>query len=151
MLSKSSFSPVFDLASVFCYSPEESVYYHREVLCYSLEKLRVDLITISSCHGIQDKHETRFDPKLFPDDSTPRPKRFCGKRVSRGPALNTFTARPFIQTLPSSTYSSESATPQLVTLRLSPTLFPSPRRTRLSMNSRIFEAQFYQCGLIDGP
>ncbi|NWR46818.1 CBPC5 protein, partial [Regulus satrapa] len=61
-------------------SPLDSVYYHRELLCHSLDKLRVDLLTITSCHGMQEKREPRLD-KLFPDTSTPRPHRFTGKRV----------------------------------------------------------------------
>ncbi|XP_010000500.1 PREDICTED: cytosolic carboxypeptidase-like protein 5, partial [Chaetura pelagica] len=61
-------------------SPLDSVYYHRELLCYSLDKLRVDLLTITSCHGMLEKREPRLD-KLFPDTSTPRPHHFTGKRV----------------------------------------------------------------------
>ncbi|NXJ72935.1 CBPC5 protein, partial [Rostratula benghalensis] len=61
-------------------SPLDSVYYHRELLCHSLDKLRVDLLTITSCHGMLEKREPRLD-KLFPDTSTPRPHRFAGKRV----------------------------------------------------------------------
>ncbi|NXG47234.1 CBPC5 protein, partial [Psilopogon haemacephalus] len=61
-------------------SPLDSVYYHRELLCHSLDKLRVDLLTITSCHGMLEKREPRLD-KLFPDTSTPRPRRFMGKRV----------------------------------------------------------------------
>lgn len=62
-------------------SPLDSVYYHRELLCHSLDKLRVDLLTVTSCHGMLEKREPRLD-KLFPDTSTPRPRRFAGKRVS---------------------------------------------------------------------
>lgn len=62
-------------------SPLDSVYYHRELLCHSLDKLRVDLLTVTSCHGMQEKREPRLD-KLFPDTATPRPRRFAGKRVS---------------------------------------------------------------------
>ncbi|XP_063078937.1 cytosolic carboxypeptidase-like protein 5 isoform X2 [Engraulis encrasicolus] len=61
-------------------SPVDSVYYHRELLCHSLDGHRVDLLTVSSCHGIQDEREPRLD-KLFPDHDTPRPHRFTGKRV----------------------------------------------------------------------
>ncbi|NXJ86606.1 CBPC5 protein, partial [Trogon melanurus] len=61
-------------------SPLDSVYYHRELLCHSLDKLRVDLLTITSCHGMLEKREPRLD-KLFPDMATPRPRRFTGKRV----------------------------------------------------------------------
>ncbi|KAE8585506.1 hypothetical protein XENTR_v10021333 [Xenopus tropicalis] len=58
----------------------DSIYYHRELLCHSLDGLRVDLLTISSCHGMTEEREPRLD-KLFPDRSTPRPYRFTGKRV----------------------------------------------------------------------
>ncbi|KAJ1158462.1 hypothetical protein NDU88_011150 [Pleurodeles waltl] len=61
-------------------SPLDSVYYHRELLCHSLDSLRVDLLTITSCHGRMDEREPRLE-KLFPDSSTPRPWRFTGKRV----------------------------------------------------------------------
>ncbi|XP_062406562.1 cytosolic carboxypeptidase-like protein 5 isoform X3 [Sardina pilchardus] len=61
-------------------SPVDSVYYHRELLCHSLDGHRVDLLTVSSCHGIQEDREPRLD-KLFPDHSTPRAHRFVGKRV----------------------------------------------------------------------
>ncbi|XP_072189499.1 cytosolic carboxypeptidase-like protein 5 isoform X2 [Excalfactoria chinensis] len=61
-------------------SPLDSVYYHRELLCHSLDKLRVDLLTVTSCHGMQERREPRLD-KLFPDTATPRPRCFTGKRV----------------------------------------------------------------------
>ncbi|KAI8787445.1 cytosolic carboxypeptidase-like protein 5 isoform X1 [Biomphalaria glabrata] len=59
----------------------EKIYYHRELLCHSLDKLRIDLITISSCHGLTDDLEPRFDKHLFPDRAIPRCRRFIGKRV----------------------------------------------------------------------
>ncbi|XP_058020667.1 cytosolic carboxypeptidase-like protein 5 isoform X6 [Ahaetulla prasina] len=58
----------------------DAIYYHRELLCYSLDKLRVDLVTITSCHGMQETREARLE-KLFPDKNTPRPHCFVGKRV----------------------------------------------------------------------
>ncbi|KAM3910300.1 cytosolic carboxypeptidase-like protein 5 [Leptodactylus fuscus] len=61
-------------------SPPDAIYYQRELLCHSLEGLRVDLLTISSCHGMMEERESRLD-KLFPDLSCPRPFRFSGKRV----------------------------------------------------------------------
>ncbi|XP_036191003.1 cytosolic carboxypeptidase-like protein 5 isoform X3 [Myotis myotis] len=61
-------------------SPVDTIYYHREILCYSLDGLRVDLLTISSYHGLQEDREPRLE-QLFPDISTPRPFRFTGKRI----------------------------------------------------------------------
>ncbi|XP_038056620.1 cytosolic carboxypeptidase-like protein 5 isoform X2 [Patiria miniata] len=61
-------------------SPVNSIYYHRELLCYSLDRLRVDLMTITSCHGLTNQREPRL-PKLFPDQSVPRAFKFKGKRV----------------------------------------------------------------------
>ncbi|XP_073529725.1 cytosolic carboxypeptidase-like protein 5 isoform X1 [Phyllobates terribilis] len=61
-------------------SPPDSIYYQRELLCHSLEGLRVDLLTLSSCHGMMEEREPRLD-KLFPDRSCPRPFRFSGKKV----------------------------------------------------------------------
>ncbi|XP_046571721.1 cytosolic carboxypeptidase-like protein 5 isoform X3 [Haliotis rubra] len=62
-------------------SRPDSIYYHRELLSKSLDNLRVDLITISSCHGLCSHREPRFDGKLFPDKDTPRCRQFKGKRV----------------------------------------------------------------------
>ncbi|XP_005371399.1 cytosolic carboxypeptidase-like protein 5 isoform X1 [Microtus ochrogaster] len=61
-------------------SPLDSIYYHRELLCYSLDGLRVDLLTVTSCHGLREDREPRLE-QLFPDLSTPRPFRFTGKRI----------------------------------------------------------------------
>uniref|UniRef100_A0A2K5D5A6 tubulin-glutamate carboxypeptidase n=1 Tax=Aotus nancymaae TaxID=37293 RepID=A0A2K5D5A6_AOTNA len=61
-------------------SPLDTIYYHRELLCYSLDGLRVDLLTITSCHGLREDREPRLE-QLFPDTSTPRPFRFAGKRI----------------------------------------------------------------------
>ncbi|KAI3364514.1 hypothetical protein L3Q82_011301, partial [Scortum barcoo] len=57
-----------------------SVYYHRELLCNSLDGNRVDLLTVTNCSGMQEEREPRL-PELFPDTNTPRPHRFSGKRV----------------------------------------------------------------------
>ncbi|KAM4633561.1 cytosolic carboxypeptidase-like protein 5 isoform 2-T2 [Polymixia lowei] len=61
-------------------SAADSVYYHRELLCHSLDGNRVDLLTVTNCSGMQEEREPRL-PKLFPDTNTPRPHRFSGKRV----------------------------------------------------------------------
>jgi len=68
----------------FCiYSAPDSIYYHRELLSYSLDKLRIDLITISSCHGMLNETEPFFDSKLFPEKKKElRCKKFKGKRVN---------------------------------------------------------------------
>lgn len=63
------------------FSPLDTIYYHREILCYSLDGLRVDLLTISSCHGLREDREPRLE-QLFPDIGTPRPFCFTGKKVS---------------------------------------------------------------------
>lgn len=60
---------------------KEEVYYHRELLCHSLDGLRVDLITISSHEGILAQEETRL-PHLFPNVSEERARRFSGKKVT---------------------------------------------------------------------
>ncbi len=53
----------------------------RELVCNSLEGRRVDLITVSSCHGLGSERETRLD-RLFPDTAaTERPHTFTGKKV----------------------------------------------------------------------
>ncbi|EFB20547.1 hypothetical protein PANDA_001668, partial [Ailuropoda melanoleuca] len=61
-------------------SPLDTIYYHREILCYSLDGLRVDLLTITSCHGLREDREPRLQ-QLFPDTGTPRPFCFTGKRI----------------------------------------------------------------------
>ncbi|CAE1234033.1 AGBL5 [Acanthosepion pharaonis] len=61
--------------------PNDTVYFYRELLCHSLENLRIDLITISSFHGITDQEEPRFDAKLFPEKEVPRCREFKNKRV----------------------------------------------------------------------
>ncbi|XP_029902487.1 cytosolic carboxypeptidase-like protein 5 isoform X2 [Myripristis murdjan] len=61
-------------------SPPGSVYYHRELLCHSLDGNRVDLLTVTNCGGMQEEREPRLS-KLFPDTNTPRPHRFSSKRV----------------------------------------------------------------------
>ncbi|XP_041970948.1 cytosolic carboxypeptidase-like protein 5 [Aricia agestis] len=57
----------------------DDIYYCRENLIYSLEGRRVDLLTISSHHGITTERETRLK-NLFPDNKD-RPFRFQNKKV----------------------------------------------------------------------
>ncbi|XP_032234013.2 cytosolic carboxypeptidase-like protein 5 isoform X2 [Nematostella vectensis] len=61
-------------------SPKTSIYYHCELLCKSLDELRVDLITLTSCKGMLNEREERLK-SLFPDENTPRPHKFKGKKV----------------------------------------------------------------------
>lgn len=60
----------------------EDVYYHRECVCYTPQGLRVDLVTISSHHGISSDREPRLQ-NLFPDVDVVRPLSFPGKKVSQ--------------------------------------------------------------------
>ncbi|VEN41263.1 unnamed protein product [Callosobruchus maculatus] len=57
----------------------DDVYYVRETMLQSVEGRNVDLITISSYHGITTEHETRLK-NMFTGD-TPRPFKFVGKKV----------------------------------------------------------------------
>ncbi|CAH2105329.1 unnamed protein product [Euphydryas editha] len=59
-------------------SPDD-IYYCRECLIYSLEGRRVDLLTISSHHGITTEREDRLK-NLFPENQE-RPFKFQNKKV----------------------------------------------------------------------
>lgn len=56
------------------------IYFHRELLIKSVEGRNVDLVTISSFHGIQPKTEDRLN-NLFPDVNTRRSHIFKDKKV----------------------------------------------------------------------
>lgn len=56
------------------------IYFHRELLIKSVEGRNVDLVTISSFHGIQSKTEDRLT-NLFPDLNTRRSNVFKDKKV----------------------------------------------------------------------
>lgn len=58
----------------------DDIYYHREVATYSLDGRRLDLLTITSHHGITPYQEPRLK-NLFPDLETSRPYIFVGKKV----------------------------------------------------------------------
>lgn len=75
----------FSLSGLKC----DDIYYHRELLCYSYENRRVDLLTISSYHNISSVREPRL-PNLFPDLSVPRPYKFENKKVSGNNVYKTF-------------------------------------------------------------
>jgi hypothetical protein len=56
------------------------IYYRRDVLCYSLDGLRIDLITVSSYDGITSETEPLL-PGLFPESDSSRSNLFEGKKV----------------------------------------------------------------------
>ncbi|CAH2004531.1 unnamed protein product [Acanthoscelides obtectus] len=58
---------------------EDDIYYVRETIIRSIEGRNVDLITISSYHGITAEREPRLK-NIFAGD-TPRPFKFIGKKV----------------------------------------------------------------------
>jgi hypothetical protein len=71
--------------------PEHGIYFHREVVCWSLQKRPVHLITLSSYKGCQPTREAKL-PKLFPQQSTtPRPLTFGSKPVSTCPNATSLT------------------------------------------------------------
>ncbi|XP_063912937.1 cytosolic carboxypeptidase-like protein 5 isoform X1 [Zophobas morio] len=59
---------------------EDDIYYTKEVVCRSLGGRDVNLLTISSYHGITPEAEVRLK-NLFPDKNTARPFKFVGKKV----------------------------------------------------------------------
>ncbi|CAG9795339.1 unnamed protein product [Diatraea saccharalis] len=59
-------------------SPDD-IYYYRECLIYSLEGRRVDLLTITSHHGMTHEREERLK-NLFPENHE-RPFKFQNKKV----------------------------------------------------------------------
>ena len=60
-------------------SSTNSIYFHRENVCYSLEKRRIDLLTISGVNGVLSDREEKLD-KLFPEHGTVNDK---GRHVLR--------------------------------------------------------------------
>jgi Zinc carboxypeptidase len=60
---------------------DTEIYYHRELLIRSYEGLRVDLLTITSFHGIQNDREENIE-HLFPENmETPRCHKFKDKKI----------------------------------------------------------------------
>ncbi|XP_066248297.1 cytosolic carboxypeptidase-like protein 5 isoform X1 [Euwallacea similis] len=59
---------------------EDDIYYVHETVCHSLEGRNVDLITLSSFHGITTEREPRLK-SLFPCIDEERPHKFIGKKV----------------------------------------------------------------------
>ncbi|WAR24219.1 CBPC5-like protein [Mya arenaria] len=74
----------------------DSIYYHRELLCHSLDKQRMDLITISSCHGLLNETEPHFDPRLFPDRNR---EHRCKNRVHPGETPASIVFNGFLEFL----------------------------------------------------
>lgn len=66
---------------------ENDIYFHRELLTNSVEGRRVDLLTITSFHNIQNEHEYRF-PDLFPDPNSKRCKLFKNKKVKTSQSVS---------------------------------------------------------------
>ena len=62
------------------FSQQDSIYYQRELVCNSLDGLRIDLLTVSSVRGMMQERE-EYLPHLFPHRSVPRVHRFKGKKV----------------------------------------------------------------------
>ncbi|CAM9283901.1 unnamed protein product [Pylaiella littoralis] len=63
--------------------PGPTGYFHRELLIRTPEGRRVDLLTVTDCHGILDEREPQIDPHVFPEQvpSERRPFEFKGKDV----------------------------------------------------------------------
>ena len=59
--------------------PPNAIYFYRENVCYSLEKRRVDLLTISGLNGILPEREDKLE-KLFPEHGTVTDK---GRQILR--------------------------------------------------------------------
>ncbi|EDV28996.1 uncharacterized protein TRIADDRAFT_19682 [Trichoplax adhaerens] len=70
----------FHISDNPCGLKSDTIYFYRELLCYSIEKLRVDLVTVTSCHGVLEDRECPLK-ELFPEGNKPRCHKFEGKKV----------------------------------------------------------------------
>ncbi|XP_072378899.1 cytosolic carboxypeptidase-like protein 5 isoform X1 [Diabrotica undecimpunctata] len=59
---------------------DDDIYYVRETVCHSCDGKPIDLITISSYHGISKEREEKLK-HLFNKSTVPRPFKFPGKKV----------------------------------------------------------------------
>ena len=62
------------------FSISSNIYYQRELLIYSLDGSRVDVLTITSSEGISEEREDLI-PDLFPETECLRPFKFPFKKV----------------------------------------------------------------------
>uniref|UniRef100_A0A182SPK6 Peptidase M14 domain-containing protein n=1 Tax=Anopheles maculatus TaxID=74869 RepID=A0A182SPK6_9DIPT len=60
--------------------PRDDIYYCRELLTHSIERRRIELLTISSFHKIQTVREVRLR-NLFPDEDAQRCHTFKDKKI----------------------------------------------------------------------
>ncbi|XP_076315818.1 cytosolic carboxypeptidase-like protein 5 [Tachypleus tridentatus] len=80
----------------------DNIYYCREVLCYSLDGHKVELVTVTSLKGMLEEREDRL-PYLFPHQTIPRCHKFQNKkivfissRVHPGETPSSFVLRGFL-------------------------------------------------------
>jgi len=59
--------------------PANSIYFHRENVCFSLEKRRIDLLTITGLNGLLPDREEKLE-KLFPEHGSTTDK---GRHILR--------------------------------------------------------------------
>ncbi|VDQ01473.1 unnamed protein product [Trichobilharzia regenti] len=82
--SSSSSSSTSSEDEKFCQSEKglfDKIYFYRELLCYSLEGRRIELLTITDWSGCTYVEEDRFDPLLFPEINKNRSWKFTNKKV----------------------------------------------------------------------
>jgi hypothetical protein len=60
--------------------PAHTIYFHREMVCLSYEGRKIDLLTVTSLHGVTDEREDRLE-SLFPNADCERPFKFENKKI----------------------------------------------------------------------